>query len=279
MRPATMGTPAVRRMFYCAGAPIECSDPPADVCLDEATLRSHVVVGLCDEGQCTYSFEATICEFQCADAQCRSEDYCGELGAMRCVGSFVQTCNNFTWQTVVDCSSAAMNCEMLEGVAQCALFVCQGGQTRCQGDLQDLCVDGDCLLVQGGLCPDGLTCGLFNWGELTLCLEDGQIPVDAPSCGEGMCPNNMGCFLRRQAEKKCTVLKFAASVRMACFAWGARPTRFAWRLVPTDTEDERPPFRLTYLRFRLYLPGFAARSAPCGCRWHAVEESTRWIEP
>ncbi|MBW2702642.1 MAG: hypothetical protein JRF33_17620, partial [Deltaproteobacteria bacterium] len=232
---------------YCAGAPIECSDPPADVCLDEATLRTHVVVGLCDEGQCSYSFEDTICEFQCADAQCRAYDYCGELGAMRCVGSLVQTCNNSTWQTVVDCSSAAMNCEMLEGVAQCALFICQGGQTRCQGDLLELCVDnrwlpyqdcstsdqhclngacesctldctnricgddgcggscgecevteqcvdGDCLQVQVGLCPDGLTCGLFNWGDLTLCLEDGQIPIDAPSCGETMCPNNMGCF-------------------------------------------------------------------------------------
>jgi len=54
----------------CAGSPL-CVSLPNDLCISENTLRHYTAVTGCNLGQCTYSYEDSVCELGCIQDHCK----------------------------------------------------------------------------------------------------------------------------------------------------------------------------------------------------------------
>jgi hypothetical protein len=172
----------------CVG--VACEDPPGPSCEDEDTRRVHDPVGSCSDGNCTYGFTDTPCDFGCAGGACNS-DPClgvncnappandcqdsGHLVAYDSVGSCDDGDCTYS-SSVIPCTCASDACV----TDPCASIVCDnppsptcpGSFTRRTFAAVGTCSGGSCSYMptdtpcafgcSGGACNpdpcDGVTC-------------------------------------------------------------------------------------------------------------------------
>lgn len=138
----------------CAG--VTCDQPPADVCVDNHTLRSYDPRGDCVEGQCSYPFEDIPCENGCSDGACVGCTPAWEdVSGCNCVPTACSGCSGTKQQEDGCGHTREVACELpATGCAGtcCAGACCQTGQV-CH---QDAC----CTPEEG--CPPGYACGSYT---------------------------------------------------------------------------------------------------------------------
>ncbi len=190
----------------CGGICGSCDNPPSDSCVDSSTYRSYDPIGICNSGQCQYSWNDTNCSGGCSDDTCLGcvpttcaqegkdcgviSDYCG--GTLSC-GTCIppDTCGGSGASNVCGCTPHT--CALLgyecgtwdDGCGQqleCA--TCPSGE-HCDTDGQ--CAAGcvpDCSEVECGDDGCGATCGECSDGE--VCTSEGACealpPVDGTGC-------------------------------------------------------------------------------------------------
>jgi hypothetical protein len=132
----------------CAG--IDCSTPPARLCLNSTTARVYLPNGRCDAGSCVHESSDEGCEFGCRDGACQ-EDPCREV-------SCTTPPNDQCYSNTGTCTGGI-----------CAYETLTPGRDCSSGDL---CIpnatcneDGDCLGSRVVCTPPAQTCS--NQGDGT----------------------------------------------------------------------------------------------------------------
>jgi len=157
---------------------VVCDDPPADVCVDEDSLRRYDSIGECQAGECIYGYEQVDCEHGCSQGACQgcTPDWV-DVTACDCVPTQCSGCDGTKHQEDgcgnerdIDCSREATGC-----TGECCVGVCCAAGQTC---FENECCTPDCTGRECGSDGCGLSCG--------SCLP-GQ------NCVDGQCRGCSGC--------------------------------------------------------------------------------------
>ena len=146
----------------CAGTALRCESSPPARCLDSARLEVFQAVGVCSEGECTYTAAPVTCPGGCADDACLGDP---------CAG--------------VTCASPPNGCYEAEGI-------CQNGLCSYAPDDGSPCDDGDACTTgdtcQAGTCSGTtIACTTPGFGPTCADANTRRTPVTPGTCDGGTC--------------------------------------------------------------------------------------------
>jgi hypothetical protein len=122
----TCSAAATPAFNVCAG--VRCDTPPADACVNSATLRHYDVAGICAGGACQYPFRDSACSGGCTGGICQG-DACGAI----------MSCNMPAAPTCTDASTLSVP----PVLGTCASNACS--YTPAQISCSTGCLSGSCL--------------------------------------------------------------------------------------------------------------------------------------
>lgn len=132
----------------CAG--VTCSAPPAAKCVG-GVLRSYDASGTCANGDCSYGYHDTTCEFGCENAACKPDPCEG----LTCSLTPAPICATRTTRRVYESPGTCVDgaCEFSWTDSSCA-YQCENGQCIPDPCASARCGDGVCNCGENGLvCP------------------------------------------------------------------------------------------------------------------------------
>ncbi|MCP4599980.1 MAG: hypothetical protein GY847_05485, partial [Proteobacteria bacterium] len=169
----------------CADDPcqgVTCEMPPASYCVDGATLRAYQSPGACGEGDCSYAYQDTVCDFGCSAGAC-NQDPCVGVTCNTPPATYCSDPDNLvSYDELGTCSGGVCTYQSYTDACD---FGCDSGEC-----LEDPCLAVTCTTPPANSCQDADTLVAYE-AEGTcangLCsYENTQVPCDF-GCADGQC--------------------------------------------------------------------------------------------